>query len=138
MKRRIIAVGAAIFFMLPLRLQSDTQEPATAQQSQKAIVTLTVDYGDGAQKRFPEIPWMKAMTVHDALLWADKHPRGIDFESRGTGKTTLVTKIDDLRNGDSSGNNWVYRVNDKLGDKSCAVFPINAGDCVLWRFERYQ
>ena len=139
MKRRILSVGTiSLFLMLPLPLKSDTAHPAESNKTKKPVLTLTIDYGDGAQKRFPEIPWKKEMTVRDTLSWADQHPRGIDFESRGTGQALLVTKIDDLTNGRSGGKNWVYRVNDKLGDKSCAVFPVNAGDRILWKFERYK
>jgi len=101
------------------------------------VVTLTVDYGDGAQKRFVEIPWKTEMTVGDATDAADKHPRGIEIEVRGKGETAILLRIDDLRNAGADGTNWVYRVNDKLGDRSFSVFSLNPGDDVLWRFEEY-
>ena len=100
-------------------------------------VTLIVDYGDGVQKHFTAIAWREKMTVLDALQAAAKHPRGIKFESKGRGATVLVTKIDDLNN-QATGNNWLYRVNEKLADRSCGVFRLEAGDTVLWRYEKYR
>ena len=39
-------------------------------------VTLTVDYGDGVEKKFKSIPWQEGMTILDAMEFAQKHPRG--------------------------------------------------------------
>ena len=78
------------------------------------------------------------MTVMDALKWADKHPRGIQFSVRGKGATAIVTRIDDLKNTGGKGKNWVYRVNGKLGDRSCGVFLVKPGHRILWKFERYK
>ena len=113
-------------------------EEGVKTQGRRTSIVLTIDYGDGVQKRFPSIPGKKSFTVLDAMSWADKHPRGIDFVKRGRGERTLVTQIDDLKSRDGSEKSWIYRVNGKLGDRSCAVFPVRAGDTILWRFERYQ
>lgn len=78
------------------------------------------------------------MTVLDALRWADDHPRGIDFVKRGRSDRTLVTQIDDLKNQGGGRNNWIYRVNGKLGDRSCAVSPLDPGDTILWKFQPYR
>ena len=77
------------------------------------------------------------MNVLDAMQWADKHPRGIEFAKRGRGETTLVTQIDDLKN-QGGQKNWIYRVNGKMGDRSCAIFPIEPGDAILWKFQQYR
>lgn len=134
----------AVVFLLAPQVKSlsraDEQQatPGASAKKQTAVVTLTVDYGDGAQKRFPAIPWKAKMNVVNALDWAGKHPRGIKFTQRGRGALTMITQIDDLKNGGADDRNWVFRVNDKLGDRSSGIFELKAGDRVLWKFERYK
>jgi hypothetical protein len=140
MKRRIPAATLlTLVLVLAPQVKSETElEKKRDTQPKKPIVILTIDYGDGAQKRFPTIPWKKEMTVLTTLEWAAKHPRGIAFQLRGKGATTLISKIDDLKNSGADEKNWIFRVNDELGDRSCGVFPVKVGDRILWRFERYQ
>lgn len=140
MKRRILAISIISLAALQVQQVNSQIEPKKREEAQakKAVVTLTIDYGDGAQKRFPTITWRDKMTVLGALEWAAKHPHGIHFSGKGKGSTKLISKIDDLKNSGADGKNWVFRVNDKLGDRSCGVFPIKANDRILWRFERYQ
>jgi hypothetical protein len=100
-------------------------------------VKLVVDYDDGVQKHFTQIPWRKEMTVLHVLEAAQKHPRGIQFKYRGRDATAFLTKIDDVEN-EGRGRNWIYRVNGKLGVRSFAVHRLEAGETVLWRFEKYR
>lgn len=110
---------------------------ALCAEPEKKAVTLIVDYGDGVEKRFTALTAAKDATVLDLLNAAQKHPRGIRFEYKGKGETGLLTQIDDVKN-EGAGRNWIYRVNDKLGDRSFAVFPVQAGDVVLWKFIEYK
>ena len=138
-QRMLTAVGLlAVLACTPTFLRSyavaePPQQPATAKES----VKLAVDYGDGVQKQFTSLPWTKEMTVLSALEAAAKHPRGIRFAHQGKGETVLVIAIDDVKN-EGRGRNWLYEVNGKLGDRSCGVMPLKAGDSVLWRFGKYQ
>jgi hypothetical protein len=100
-------------------------------------VALTVDYGDGVQKRFTEIAWKDGMTIADLLEAAAKHPRGIKYVKRGEGATAFLTQIDDLKNG-AMDKYWIYEVNGKRGDRSYALVKLKAGDAVLWSFDTYQ
>ncbi|MFN0021231.1 MAG: DUF4430 domain-containing protein [Pirellulaceae bacterium] len=112
-------------------------EPPKEQEAAKETIKLAVDFGDGVQKQFTALPWTKEMTVLAALEAAAKHPRGIKITHQGKGETLLVTAIDELKN-EGRGRNWLYEINGKLGDRSCAVMPIKGGDSVLWRFGKYQ
>lgn len=132
----IVSTLALVVVLQVNSLAEEKKSPTKPKQ--KPIVTLTIDYGDGMQKRFPIIPWKEKMTVIDAMEWADKHPRGIGFSSRGKGATKLINQIDDLKNGGGQKKNWIFRVNDKMADRSCGVFPLKEGDRVLWRFEEYK
>ena len=138
MKRRILA-ATLLTLGLAVLAHSDTERKPSPAEPKKPNVRLTVDYGDGAQKCYPRIPWSKKMTAFDATRWAAQHPRGIKLVKRGQGSTTLVTQIDDLKNGGGGdAKNWIFRVNGKMGDKSCAVFSVRPGDRILWSFERYK
>lgn len=95
-------------------------------------VSLTVAYGDGVEKKFTALPWKEGLTVLDALNAAAKHSRGIKVDRRGNGEFAFVTAIDELKN--DGGKNWIYLVNDKAADKSCGIYPLKAGDAVLWKF----
>lgn len=108
-------------------------EPETAAKT----VRLTIDYGDGVQKQFTGLAWKEGATVFDTLQSAAKHPRGIKVSHQGAGATTLITAIDDLKN-EGRGRNWLFEVNGKLGEKSCALVELKPGDAVLWRFATYK
>ncbi len=98
-------------------------------------VRVVVDYGDGVEKHFTAISWREGMTVLDAMQAAQEHPRGLKFKFRGSGATAFLTQIDDLEN-QGRGGNWVYRVNGELAERSFGVYHLEAGDAVLWRFEK--
>lgn len=109
--------------------------PVLAADDAPPTVKVVIDYGDGVQKHFTALPWREGMTVRDALHAAQKHPRGVKFQERGSGATAFLTQLDDLKN-EGGGRNWIYRVNDQLADRSFAVFPLQVGDAVLWKFEK--
>ncbi|MDA0658504.1 MAG: DUF4430 domain-containing protein [Planctomycetota bacterium] len=102
------------------------------------IVRLVIDYGDGVQKHFVGLPYFEGMTVHDLLLAASQHGRGIRFQTRGEESTAFLVEIDGVVNSGSDGLNWVYRVNDKVADQGFATYVLSAGDTVLWKFDSYQ
>ena len=98
---------------------------------------MVLDYGDGVEKHFTKLAWSKGMTVLDALVAASKHPRGIKIQYRGKGATAFLTKIDDLEN-EGFTRNWVYRVNNKLAERSFGIFTLKPGDTILWKFGEYR
>ncbi len=100
-------------------------------------VELVIDFGDGFQMKYSRITWRKEMTVLDVLKRAAKHSHPLDFEYRGSGDRTFVTEIEGQKNQGARGRNWIYSVGDKLGDRSCGVYPVHPGDKVLWSFKRY-
>ena len=109
-----------------------------AEQAQPKPVQLTIDYGDGFQKRYTSIPWEKKMTVLDTLEFAAEHPRRIRFKHRSSGSTAFLTSIDGLENEGGRGKNWIYWINEEQGDRSFAIRVLHAGDHVLWKFGAYE
>lgn len=106
--------------------------------AEKQRVQLVVDFGDGVQKHFTNLAWKEGLTVLDAVKAAEKHPRGIEVKVRGSGAIAFLTQIDDVKNEGGRGRNWIFRVNGKLADRSCGVFPLKPGDTILWRFQEYE
>ncbi len=98
-------------------------------------IRIVIDYGDGVEKHFTALPWKEGMTVFDAMQAAKSHPRGVTFRHRGSGATAFLLQIDDKENQGREGN-WVYRVNDKLAERSFGAQELKAGDAVLWKFEK--
>lgn len=105
---------------------------------EKITVTIVIDYGDGVQKRFKEIPCTANATVLDAMRKAMQHARGIKFHYRGSGETALLTQIDDLKNEGGNGKSWLYEVNGKLARKSFAIQSLSNHDTILWKFDIYR
>lgn len=117
----------------------DTLPDATGKASQRKLVTLTVDYGDGFQKRFTSLTWRQGMTVLDVMSAARRHKQGhLEFKQQGRAATALLTRIDDVANEGGGGRNWIYYVNGQKADRGFAILVVKPGDKVLWRFEEYQ
>jgi len=104
------------------------------------VVELIVDFGNGRERRFSQIPWRSEMTVLDALAWVDRHRHGVPSLVRGSGDQALVIQIGDLQNqgGGDEAKNWLYEVNGEKGQESCAIHVLQPSDTVLWRFATYR
>ena len=101
---------------------------------------LIVDYGDGASKTVANLSWAKGNTVLDAMKAATTRPHGISFSYTGSGDSAVLTKIDDVQNqgGGAGKKNWQYWGNGTYGDRSFAVFELQAQDTIVWRFTTEQ
>lgn len=129
MRRELLLVLVALVFCSAAVVAQEAAPPKTAVKT----VQLTIDYGDGSQKVFPTLAWKEKQTVLEVLQAAEKHPRGIKLKHRGSGAALLVTAIDGAAN-EGGGSNWLYEVNGTLGDRSCAIYEVQAGDKLLWKF----
>jgi hypothetical protein len=132
----VVWIAACIVVATAAVRSSGQAEPARGKPSE-SIVQLVIDYGDGVQKHFTRLPWRDGITVLDVMLAAAQHPRGIRVQHRGKGATVLVTQIDDVHNegGTGTGRNWIYRVNDQVGERSAGIRAVEPGDKILWSFE---
>src|SRR6185369_3043138 len=91
-----------------------------------ATVRLVIDYGDGVEVHFTALPWTEEMTALDALTAAQKHPRGITFSHRGSGRSAMITAIGNQKNegGGEKSRNWLFYVNDKPAEVSAGVYKL--------------
>jgi Domain of unknown function (DUF4430) len=122
-------------------VESKREGPAAWQAAEgMPSVAMTIDYGDGMEKRFARIPHEERMTVLAALNAAASHPRGIKFDKTGSGEAAMLTAIDGVANeaGGGESRNWIYRVNGKLATVSFDAYTLELGDVILWRFEKYD
>jgi uncharacterized protein DUF4430 len=103
-------------------------------------VRLIVDYGNGVSKTVANLPWAKGNTVLDAMKAATTRPHGISFSFTGSDDSAVLTKIDDVQNqgGGAGKKNWQYWANGTYGDRSFAVFELQAQDTIVWRFTTEQ
>jgi hypothetical protein len=113
-----------------------TSVPSAAVTGQS--VSLAVDFGNGAVRRFAALPWRRGMTVLDLLERAAAYRPGLSFRKIGSGEKAFVTHIDKMASNEKEGQYWQFWVNDQHGDRSCGVYELNSGDRVLWKQARQQ
>jgi hypothetical protein len=135
-----MVLAAAVFAWPLLPAASGAGLAAAQEKAQEAPaeepprVVLTIDYGDGVEKRFKALEWKPGLTALEALEQASRHRRGIKLQYRGSGATAFVLQIDDLENEGGGGKNWLYRVNGQPAKRGAGVLALEAGDEVLWTF----
>ncbi len=105
--------------------------------SEKETVELTISFNGRQKDKQIMVEITSACSVLSVLQTAQQE-NAIRFESRGAGETAFVTSFDGVENEQGSGDNWVYRVNRKLGNKSAGLFEINPGDKLDWTFGKYS
>ncbi len=99
-------------------------------------VEVQIDFnGHGQNKQF-HIDWSPNLTAFSCLERLQVDGK-LKVTSRGTGNQTMLTSIDGLENLWAAGDNWIYYVNDHLGDRSSTVSELQPGDRVVWRFGKY-
>jgi hypothetical protein len=130
-----LAVGA----LLLCGPAAQARQPAGATTDRMfRSVTLVIAYGDDVEKRYGMLPWTQGMTALDAMKLAQAKPAplGLVMEFVGEGERAFVKSIEGMANeGGKPGNrNWTYRINDRRGDRSCGVAPLEPGDTLLWQF----
>lgn len=132
-----LAVSRRVWLLILLAMGLISPLTIAAAEPSEKIVTLTIDFGDGVQKRFTQLPWNDKLTVLGALELAAKHHRGVKFTQRGSGETAFVDSIDGLKD-QRQGKAWIYSINDRTGEKSAGIAALAPGDAILWKFDIYR
>jgi len=132
--------GAFLMLSLVAVLLAGVCPRSLAADEKAATVSVTVDYGDGVEKRFTALPWKAEQTVLDALAAAQTHPHGVKVTLVGKGPNAMVTQIDDLKNegGGAKNRNWLFFLNGKMATRGAGSVVLTAGDAVLWKFTVYE
>lgn len=120
----------------------DARAQATRSDAMVRSVELVIDYGEDVQKVYGLVPWKPDMTVQDVLNHARglPAPRGLAYQSNGTGERAFLTSIDGLANegGGAERKNWIFEVNGVMGQSSFGVARVQAGDKIGWRFRTHD
>ncbi len=113
----------------------DSAAPSNSVELSRDIgtVTLEVDFGSDKRSKSIDVVCSPESTVLLSLERA-QNMKKLKVDFRGTGETAFVTSIGGMKNEGAEGKNWIFRVNDKLGDKSAGVCPVKPGDKISWSY----
>ena len=101
-------------------------------------VHVEILFGSDRSSIQNEVDCMNDTTVFSALQ-AAAEKGGYGFESTGVLKgDKFITSIGGVDNLAADGKNWIYQVNDVLGDKSSGVYAVQPEDRVVWSFGKYE
>lgn len=114
--------------------KDNAEKPPTASPTEQ-IVRVKIFRGVGTEPLVGTTSWSSGMTVFDALSGVSPV---VAVESTGQGESLFVKSIAGQANLGSAGDNWIYRVNGNLGDRSSGVYEVEAGDEVVWSFGKYE
>jgi hypothetical protein len=113
--------------------QRQRRDPAVVPAGQ---VQLQIDFNGRAENKQFHLDWKNDLTVF-ACLESLRRDGKLTITSRGSGAQAFVIAIDGLENSGAGGDNWIYYVNDQLGDASAGVRVLQPDDRVVWRFGPY-
>lgn len=100
-------------------------------------VKLTIDTGD-PKVTTAKFPYTEKMTVLDVLVQAEA--QGISSVIEGQGEGAMIKSIAGISNqgAGKEAKNWIFYVNGKPANVSSAVYSLQPGDAIIWRFEKYE
>jgi len=98
------------------------------------IVSLEIDFGNGATKQYAALAWRPEMTAADLLEEASKFRPGVAFEQIGDGASGFLKSLDGLANQGVGGRNWIYQVDGELAEHSFCLEKLQPGEHILWTF----
>ena len=96
-------------------------------------VDLAVDFGKDKKPLSIAVVCSEDSTVLSTLERAH-NMKELELEFRGSGETAFVESINGVKNEGAGGNNWIYRVNGKTGDKSAGIYKVDPSDKISWQF----
>lgn len=131
--------SAISVMLISLILLAPSLASETSNAHQDATVKLVVDFNGERDKNleFNDIPWQDEMTVEDVLRHVMKNEE-FRFRSRGRGETFFVIQIAGLANQGAKGKNWIFLVNEKLGDRGAGAYSVPKDATVKWHFGKYN
>ena len=138
MKQRTTCLAVSFLIACTFLAGCDSQpEIEQVQETPQVAGTVTVVIDFNGRKPKKEI----LVDVEDdtvmSILTRARDKGQLEFVSRGKGETAFVSAIDGVENEKAAGDNWTYRVNGQLGDRSCGVFQVKSQDEILWLFGKY-
>ena len=116
---------------------AERQRPEESQTTpERQTVALLLDFGDDFQMQYTNLSWTADQTVHDVMKQAELHPHPLKIQLRGGGETAFLESIAGVGNEGGSGANWIFYVNGERAERGFGVKTVDAGDTILWKFEK--
>lgn len=118
---------------------TQTVEPTSGASGRLATCNVEIVFGRKFDTKTFDIPCSASNdSTVISILERSHNMSEIKLQSTGSGETAFVVAIDDVKNEGASGDNWVYYVNDQLGDRGSGVYEIVPGDKIRWSFGKYE
>ncbi len=114
---------------------NSTESWTPSPQPQGQTVSLTIDFGNGARREFDALPWTEGLTLGELMRRAAAFRPGVTYAQRGEGPMAFLTSLEGVANEGGGGRYWFYAVNDRRGETSFAVQPLEPGAHVEWVFK---
>lgn len=111
----------------------DSSGKSTGVQRDVGTVSLKIDFGGDKKSEMIDVVCSPESTVLSTLERAQNMNK-LKVKFRGSGETAFVTSIGGVENEGADGQNWIFLVNDELGDRSAGVFEVQPGDTISWSF----
>jgi hypothetical protein len=130
--------GCAIYAVVGCQNSSPSENAKLDHSSAAGTVELEIEFNSDRKSIKVDVPCSADSTVFTILQRAQKMG-DLKFDATGLADDMkFVTSIGGVDNLAAAGDNWVYRVNEKLGDKSSGIYPVEPGDHVHWAFGKYK
>ena len=140
----IVAVLVTIFALIQVQRKVLNRDARNENAQREAAIAnsavgLTVEWNRDEQLPLFEVQWSPGMTVRDLMLDAQKAGK-LTFEESGEDDAAMLIAIGSTKNegGSTDSFNWTFRVNGTMGDKSFAIYELQKGDIVSWKFGPYE
>ena len=140
----IVAVLVCVFAFIQVQRKISNRaarEEAKIRESAIAnsAVALSVTWSNSKRLPLYEEKWYSGMTVRDLMLSA-QDDEVLTFEETGEGDAAMLTSIGDTKNegGGTESQNWIFRVNGEMADRSFGIYDLEKGDIVSWEFTTYE
>lgn len=115
--------------------QDSNSQTMSAKGAKSTIeASLRIQFGGLAEDYSESIRVTEPAVVFDVL----RAGLGDELEYTGTGSGLFIKAIRGVANQGAGGPNWVYRVNGELGNVSCGVRTVEAGDEITWSLGSYS
>jgi Domain of unknown function (DUF4430) len=135
---RNAAVIFACLFLTGCHEAQKTPVGGAARLPESTEIKLTIDTGD-PKVTTVKVPYAgEKMTIRDLLQAAQ--PQGITAVYQGEGEGAMLQSLQGVGNegGGKDAKNWIFYVNGKQATVSSAVYSLQPGDAIIWRFEKYE
>ena len=133
----VLAGSLLIAAMLPLMgCDSGPSGSAAGSSTAAGTVQLEIDFRGKRANISVDVPCSLDSTVFQIMERA-RNMGDLEFESTGSDDSAFISSIGGIENEGRSGDNWVFRVNDELGDRGCGVIAVNKSDHILWVLGKY-